>query len=168
MHYVSWDRTDRDAPKLLAEAGPEVLGRFTHERAEVGGEVWELNAVPDSGAVATRGGEEIVRATGRFTRAEPVEVVIEGQRYSLVPETSKEWIVDDAAGNKVAQFTQDHNGVRKAILEFEGETDLPLTQVAGLAWVTREVLEARKMLNSNALIGFLVFLSLFVVAVVLL
>ena len=23
MHYVSWDRTDRDAPKLLAEAGPE-------------------------------------------------------------------------------------------------------------------------------------------------
>ena len=32
MHYVSWDRTDRDAPKLLAEDGPEVLGAvsYTH------------------------------------------------------------------------------------------------------------------------------------------
>ena len=46
MHYVSWDRTDRDNLKLLAEAGPEVLGVFTHERANVGGEQWDLVASP--------------------------------------------------------------------------------------------------------------------------
>lgn len=165
MHYVSWDRTQRDAPKLLAEAGPEVLGTFTYDRAQVGGEEWELSSHPESGAIATRGGVEIVRAAGSLKRAKRIDVDIEGQHFTLVPENSKEWIVDDAAGNKVAQFTQDHNGVRKAILEFEGDTDLPLTQVAGLAWVTRTVLESRKMVNSTALIAFLVFLSIFILAV---
>ena len=77
------------------------------------------------------------------------------------------WIVDDAAGNKVAQFTQDHNGVRRAILEFEGETQLPATDIAALAWVSREVLETKKMINSTVLIAFLVFLSIFVVVVFL-
>ncbi len=168
MHYVSWDRTDRDAPVLLAEAGPEVLGRFTADRAVVGTETWELTSHPESGAVATRDGAEIIRANGPLKRAQQVDVEIEGQRYTLVPETSKEWIVDDAAGNKVAQFTQDHNGVRKAILEFEGDTDLPLTHIAGLAWISREVLEARKMVSSTSLIALLGFLSVFIVIVVLL
>lgn len=167
MHYVSWDRTDRDAPVLLAEGGPEVLGKFSHDRAMVAGEEWQLTAHPETGAVATRGGEEIVRATGPLKRAQRIEAVIFGDTFHLVPENSKEWIVDDASGNKVAQFTQDHNGVRRAILEFEGETHLPDNQVAGLAWVTREVLEARKMVNSKALIAFLIFLSLFSLVVFL-
>ena len=77
-------------------------------------------------------------------------------------------MVEGPDGEKVAQFTQDHNGVRKAILEFEGETHLPPVQVAGLAWLTRCVLEARKMANSTALIATLVFLSLFVVVVAVL
>ncbi len=168
MHYVSWDRTNRDAPVLLAEAGPDVLGTFTHDRARVGAQEWSLVAHPESGAVATRGGEEIIRATGSLRRAKQIDAVIFGDTFHLVPENSKEWIVDDAHGNKVAQFTQDHNGVRKAILEFEGETDLPLEQVVGLAWVTREVLEARKMSSSKALIAFLVFLSAFTVIVAVL
>lgn len=168
MHYVSWDRTDRDAPKLLAEAGPEVLGVFSHDHAIVGGEEWQLVSHPESGAVATRRGEEIVRTSNSLKRAKRIDLVIEGHAYAFVPETSKNWVVEDASGEKVAQFTQDHNGVRKAILEFEGETDLPPTQVAGLAWLTREVLEARKMVNSTALISTLVFLSLFIVVVALL
>ena len=77
-------------------------------------------------------------------------------------------MVEGPDGEKVAQFTQDHNGVRKAILEFEGETDLPPTHIAGLAWLSRSVLEARKMANSTALIATLVFLSLFVVVVAVL
>lgn len=168
MHYVSWDRANRDAPKLLAEDGPEVLGTFTHDRARVGAQEWELVAHPESGAVATRGGEEIIRATGSLRRAQRIDAVVFGDTFHLVPETSKEWIIDDASGTKVAQFTQDHNGVRKAILEFEGETTLPLDQVAGLAWLSREVLEARKMSSSKALIAFLVFLSAFTVVVALL
>ena len=168
MHYVSWDRSNRDAPKLLAEDGPDVLGVFEHDRAIVCGQSWDLTAHAESGALATCGGEEIVRTSDSLKRAKRIDAVVDGTPYALIPETSKNWVVEDASGEKVAQFTQDHNGVRKAILEFEGETDLPPTQVAGLAWLTREVLEARKMVNSTALISTLVFLSLFIVVVALL
>ncbi|WP_342318203.1 hypothetical protein [Corynebacterium mayonis] len=165
MHYVSWDRSDRANLKLLAEAGPVELGVFTEDHAQVGDQQWQLVVSPESGAVASRGGEEIVRARGSLKRDKQIPVVVEGRGYQLVAETSKNWIIDDASGQKVGQFTSDHNGVRKAILEFEGETTLPATDVAALAWVSREVLEVRKMINSNALIAFLVFLSVFVVIV---
>ena len=168
MHYVSWDRSNRDAPKLLAEDGPDVLGVFEHDRAIVCGQSWELTAHAESGALATCGGEEIVRTSDSLKRAKRIDAVVGGTPYALIPETSKNWVVEGPDGEKVAQFTQDHNGVRKAILEFEGETQLPPVQVAGLAWLSRSVLEARKMANSTALIATLVFLSLFVVVVAVL
>lgn len=167
MHYVSWDRSDRENLKLLAEDGPEVLAVFTDEHAAVGGEKWDLVASPESGAVATRAGADIVRATGSLKRDKEIPVSVEGRGYTLVAETSKNWIIDNAAGEKVGQFTQDHNGVRRAILEFEGETTLPATDVVALAWISREVLETKKMVNSNVLIALLVFLSIFVVVVFL-
>lgn len=165
MHYVSWDRANRDAPKLLAEDGPEVLGIFEHDRAIVSGQHWELRSSPDAGAVATCGGREVVRTNQRLSRAKRIDVAVAGHPYVFIPETSKNWVVEDASGEKVAQFTQDHNGVRRAILEFEGETALPPTDVAGLAWVSRLVLEARKMVNTTALIATLVFFSAFIVLV---
>ena len=168
MHYVSWDRSNRDAPKLLAEDGPDVLGVFEHDRAVVCGQSWDLTAHAESGALATCGGEEIVRTSDSLKRAKRIDAVVGGTPYALIPETSKNWVVEGPDGEKVAQFTQDHNGVRKAILEFEGETDLPPTHIAGLAWLSRSVLEARKMANSTALIATLVFLSLFVVVVAVL
>ena len=168
MHYVSWDRSNRDAPKLLAEDGPDVLGVFEHDRAIVCGQSWDLTAHAESGALATCGGEEIVRTSDSLKRAKRIDAVVGGTPYALIPETSKNWVVEGPDGEKVAQFTQDHNGVRKAILEFEGETDLPPTHIAGLAWLSRSVLEARKMANSTALIATLVFLSLFVVVVAVL
>ena len=168
MHYVSWDRTNRDALKLLAEDGPDILGVFEHDRAIVCGQHWELTSHPETGAVATSGGREIVRTSDSLKRAKRIDVLVEDTPYAFIPETSKNWVVEGPDGAKVAQFTQDHNGVRKAILEFEGETHLPPVQVAGLAWLTRCVLEARKMANSTALIATLVFLSLFVVVVAVL
>lgn len=168
MHYVSWDRTNRDAPKLLAEAGPDVLGVFEHDHAIVCGQRWELSSHPETGAVATCGGHEIVRTSDSLKRAKRIDVAVEDTPYAFIPETSKNWVVEGPDGEKVAQFTQDHNGVRKAILEFEGETDLPPTHVAGLAWLSRSVLEARKMVTSTALIASLVFLSLFTVVVAVL
>lgn len=168
MHYVSWDRTNRDALKLLAEDGPDILGVFEHDRAIVCGQHWELTSHPETGAVATSGDREIVRTSDSLKRAKRIDVLVEDTPYAFIPETSKNWVVEGPDGAKVAQFTQDHNGVRKAILEFEGETDLPPTHVAGLAWVSRSVLEARKMVTSTALIATLVFLSLFTVVVAVL
>ena len=109
-----------------------------------------------------------MRTSDSLKRAKRIDAVVGGTPYALIPETSKNWVVEGPDGEKVAQFTQDHNGVRKAILEFEGETRLPPVHVAGLAWLTRSVLEARKMANSTALIATLVFLSLFVVVVAVL
>ena len=168
MHYVSWDRTNRDAPKLLAEDGPDVLGVFEHDRAIVCGQSWDLTAHAESGALATCGGEEVVRTSDSLKRAKRIDAVVGGTPYALIPEASKNWVVEGPDGEKVAQFTQDHNGVRKAILEFEGETALPPTHVAGLAWLSRSVLEARKMVTSTALIATLVFLSLFTAVVAVL
>lgn len=168
MHYVSWDRTNRDALKLLAEDGPDILGVFEHDRAIVCGQHWELTSHPETGAVATSGGREIVRTSDSLKRAKRLDVLVEDTPYAFIPETSKNWVVEGPDGDKVAQFTQDHNGVRKAILEFEGETALPPTHVAGLAWLSRSVLEARKMVTSTALIATLVFLSLFTVVVAVL
>lgn len=168
MHYVSWDRTNRDALKLLAEDGPDILGVFEHDRAIVCGQHWELTSHPETGAVATSGGREIVRTSDSLKRAKRLDVLVEDTPYAFIPETSKNWVVEGPDGAKVAQFTQDHNGVRKAILEFEGETALPPTHVAGLAWLSRSVLEARKMVTSTALIATLVFLSLFTVVVAVL
>ena len=168
MQYVSWDRTNRDAPKLLAEDGPDVLGVFEHDRAIVCGQSWDLTAHAESGAVATCGGEDVVRTSDSLKRAKRIDAVIDGTPFALIPETSKNWVVEGPDGEKVAQFTQDHNGVRKAILEFEGETALPPTHVAGLAWLSRSVLEARKMVMSTALIASLVFLSLFTIVVAVL
>ena len=168
MHYVSWDRTNRDALKLLAEDGPDILGVFEHDRAIVCGQHWELTSHPETGAVATSGGREIVRTSDSLKRAKRIDVLVEDTPYAFIPETSKNWVVEGPDGAKVAQFTQDHNGVRKAILEFEGETALPPTHVAGLAWLSRSVLEARKMVTSTALIASLVFLSLFTIVVAVL
>lgn len=168
MHYVSWDRTNRDALKLLAEDGPDILGVFEHDRAIVCGQHWELTSHPETGAVATSGGREIVRTSDSLKRAKRIDVLVEDTPYAFIPETSKNWVVEGPDGAKVAQFTQDHNGVRKAILEFEGETALPPTHVAGLAWLSRSVLEARKMVMSTALIASLVFLSLFTIVVAVL
>ena len=168
MHYVSWDRTNRDALKLLAEDGPDILGVFEHDRAIVCGQHWELTSHPETGAVATSGDREIVRTSDSLKRAKRIDVLVEDTPYALIPETSKNWVVEGPDGDKVAQFTQDHNGVRKAILEFEGETALPPTHVAGLAWLSRSVLEARKMVTSTALIATLVFLSLFTAVVAVL
>ena len=50
---------------------------------------------------ATRAGEEIVRATGSLKRDKNIPVTVEGRGYALVNEWSKNWIVDDAAGDKV-------------------------------------------------------------------
>ena len=64
MHYTSWDRGDRDRPRLLAEEGPLELAVFdaAAEKADVAGEVWELSYSKDLGATATLadGSERVV------------------------------------------------------------------------------------------------------------
>ncbi|WIM67074.1 hypothetical protein QP027_08040 [Corynebacterium breve] len=158
MHWVSWDRTDRNNLKLLAEEGPEVVAEFGDRSALVGGQRWDLAVAVENAAVATVAGAEVVR-TGPLKRSKEIPVTIEGRQYLMVNEDSSDWIIDDATGAKVAQFSGRDHGVRNANLEFEGETTLPTTDIVGLAWASRLALESKTMGSSVALIATLLLLT---------
>jgi hypothetical protein len=159
VHYTSWDRTDTDAPVLLAEDGPTVLGRFTKEDASVDGQVWGLHFDKEKGAKATLPDGRVLDAPANFGRAKNIRATLGERTFTFINESSTNWIVEDEQGSKIAQFSGGGNGVRKAILEFEGETDLPVEDVAGLSWLARMVLESRLGRSSLVLIGTLAVMS---------
>jgi hypothetical protein len=160
VHYTSWDRTDADAPVLLAEDGPTELGRFTADAATVDGQVWGLSFAKETGARATLADGRVLAAPGNFGRDKTIRVTLGDESYSLINEASTNWIIEDADGTKVGQFSGTNNGVRRAILEFEGETGLPVETVAGLSWLVRLVLESRLSRSSLVLISTLILMSI--------
>lgn len=150
MHYTSWDRTDRNNPKLLAEAGPEVIGTFHESTAEVAGHTWTLHVEEKEGATATLEDGRVFRIDGDLRRGKQLTATIDGETFTFVNEQGANWIIDDANSNKVGQFTGSNNGVRTAVLEFEEpDTPLPVETAAALSWFVRTVLENR--LNNTAL-----------------
>lgn len=164
MHYTSWDRGDRDRPKLLAEDGPLELATFDTgaQQAVVADETWELSYSKDLGAAATLADGRVYRAAGKFPRDKRLKVSLNGRSFTLVNEDKNDWIIDDSHDNKVAQFTGAHQGVRKAILEFEGEAEdhgLDSDDVVALSWFARLALESRMDQSANALIATLIILS---------
>lgn len=164
MHYTSWDRGDRDRPRLLAEEGPLELAVFdaAAEKADVAGEVWELSYSKDLGATATLADGRVYRAAGKFPRDKQLKVSLNGHSFTLINENKNDWIVDDNHDHKIAQFTGAHHGVRKAILEFEGHAEdhgLDSDDVVALSWFARLALESRMEQTANALIITLVILS---------
>ncbi len=160
MHYTSWDRSDVERPVLLAEGGPEVLARFEKTSADVDGDRWTLNFDPETGAIATLLDAPVVTATANFKKDKSIPVSVGARSFVLVNESSNNWIIDDEDGNKVGQFSGSNNGVRKAILEFEGETDLPADVVVGLSWLIRLVLETRLSRSTMTVIATLAIMSL--------
>lgn len=159
MKYTSWDRTDRDAPVLLAEAGPQELGRFTDETAAVNGSTWALAHHEDTGAYASLADGRVFRADGDLRKDKTITVDLAGRVFTFVNESSNNWIIDDADGTKIGQFSGGDNGVRKAILEFEDGVALPVEEVAALSWFARLILEARLTKGSTALIATLILMS---------
>ena len=159
MHYTSWDRSDADRPVLLAEGGPEVLARFDKTSADVDGEKWTLAFDAESGATATLHDVPVLTAEANFKKDKTIPVSIGNRSFVLVNEASNNWIVDDENGTKVAQFSGGNNGVRNAILEFEGETDLPRDAVVGLSWLARLALEQRLSRTSTAVIATLALMT---------
>ncbi|AKK09322.1 hypothetical protein HCH15_03875 [Corynebacterium testudinoris] len=159
MHFTSWDRSDTDAPVLLAEDGPQELGRFAAETAAVNGSTWKLDFDKNAGATATLIDGRVYRAVGNFRKDKTIEVVLGEKKFTLVNENSSNWIIDDAASKKVAQFSGANHGVRKAILEFEGEAALPVEEVAALSWFARLILESRLSKSSTAVIGTLAIMT---------
>lgn len=161
MHYTSWDRADRSAPRLLADAA-EPIGEFTESSATVADAFWRLDA-SDLGASATLADDRVFRLAGNPSRDKRLDASLDGRTFAFICETSGNWIIEDVSGTKVAQFTSKNRGVREAILEFEGDHtdhDLSVEEVAALSWFTRLLLEAKTSSGAIAWIATLVLASL--------
>ncbi|MDK8762725.1 hypothetical protein QP922_02655 [Corynebacterium sp. MSK218] len=171
MHYTSWDRSDSKNPVLLVEDGPESLGMFQERSADVEGDHWRL-ALDDLGASITLEDDRVYRLAGNVKRDKRLEASLDGRTFAFINEAGGDWIVEDSSGTKVAQFSSKNSGVRKAILEFEGENssdsgDLDDWEVAGLSWFTRVILEARTQRTAIPIIATLVLLSIVAIITVL-
>lgn len=172
MHYTSWDRSDRQNPVLLVEEGPASLGVFQERSADVDGDHWRL-ALDDLGASITLEDGRVYRLAGNVKRDKRLEASLDGRTFAFINEAGGDWIVEDSSGVKVAQFSSKNSGVRKAILEFEGENssdsgDLDDGEIAGLSWFTRIILEARTQRTAIPIIATLVLLSIVAIITVLL
>ncbi|NWO16380.1 MAG: hypothetical protein HLX46_05990 [Corynebacterium sp.] len=161
MKYTSWDRSDRDNPRLLVEEGPEALGTFSSGSADIDGDFWRLSVDKNLGASATTSDDRVFRISGDLSKDKKLDVSLDGRTFTIINENSNDWIIDDVNENFVAQFSGRNNGVRKVNLEFmhEGKIELSTEEIAALSWFARLILENRLQKSSVAMIATLVLAS---------
>ncbi|SLM94144.1 hypothetical protein CZ765_12495 [Corynebacterium casei] len=161
MKYTSWDRSDRDNPKLLKEDGPETLGTFSSGSADIDGDFWRLSVDQKLGASATTADDRVFRITGNLARDKKLDVSLDGRTFTVTNEQSNDWIIDDVNDNFVAQFSGKNNGVRMTNLEFmhEGKVELSTEEIVALSWFARLILENKLKTSSVAMIATLVLAS---------
>ncbi|RNE49578.1 hypothetical protein [Corynebacterium alimapuense] len=159
MDYTSWDRNKRGAPILLAEDGPRELGSFTEDSATVDGDTWELTFDRETGAQAVLADERLFRAVGNFRKDKTINAILGEHKFTLINESANNWIIDDEHGDKVGQFSGGNNGVRRAILELDGDVSLSAEELVALSWFVRLILENRLSRTSTTLIGTLIGMS---------
>ncbi|KQB86857.1 hypothetical protein [Corynebacterium lowii] len=165
-HYTSWGARGKSTP-LLVEDGPEELGTFGVERASVGGHSWILSTTKKA-ATATTDDGRVFTATGNLARAKNIEVSLAGRAVNLVNENRNDWVVEDAQGTKVAQFSGGNNGVRRCVLELEEDAQFSTAEVVALSWFVRLILEARLNASTTVLIVTLLAATLIAILTVLL
>lgn len=170
MRYTSWDRNDRNAPVLLEEDGPNRLGVFSDELAQLDGvndgANWQLQVEQSRGieAVDAETSQLKLSVEGNLARASRLFARVGQREFTLINESGKNWIIDDENGNKVAQFSGANRGVRRAILEFDGEQSLSRDEVIALSFSARMILESR--LSSSA-VGIIATLLLCTIVAIL-
>lgn len=166
MRYTSWDRNDRNTPVLLEEDGPNRLGVFSDDLAQLDGANWHLQVEQSRGieAVDAETSQLKLSVEGNLARASRLFARVGEREFTLINESGKNWIIDDENGNKVAQFSGANRGVRRAILEFDGEQSLSRDEVIALSFSARMILESR--LSSSA-VGIIATLLLCAIVAIL-
>lgn len=166
MRYTSWDRNDRNAPVLLEEDGPNRLGVFSDELAQLDGANWQLQVEQSRGieAVDAESSQLKLSVEGNLARASRLLAHVGEREFTLINESGKNWIIDDENGNKVAQFSGANRGVRRAIVEFDGEQSLSRDEIIALSFTARMILESR--LSSSA-VGIIATLLLCTIVAIL-
>ncbi|WPF65534.1 MULTISPECIES: hypothetical protein [unclassified Corynebacterium] len=164
--YTSWGQRGSATP-LLMEEGPEELGTFGVERATVGEQSWILHATKDQATATTEAGETFALA-GNRARAKNLTADLGGRTVTFLNESRQDWVIEDAHGAKIAQFSGGNNGVRRCVLEVEEGAQVSTTEVVALSWFVRLILEARLRASSTVLIITLVAATLIAVLAILL
>lgn len=165
MRYTSWDRSNPRAPILREEDDVRELAVFSGDAAVVSGERWSLKVDMKSGASMTLPDGRQFSARGNLKGGSSVEASVNGRKFVLVGESSRDWIIDDEAGEKVGQFTGARRGVRRAIVEFDGVGEPTDDEAIALSWFARLILESRQASAGIALISTLALLSIVAVLV---
>ncbi|WP_454973542.1 hypothetical protein, partial [Corynebacterium propinquum] len=101
---------------------------------------------------------------GNLARAQRVLARVGEREFTLINESGKNWIIDDENGTKVAQFSGANRGVRRAIVEFDGEQSLSRDEIIALSFTARMILESR--LSSSA-VGIIATLLLCTIVAIL-
>lgn len=161
MHYTSWDRSQTQRPLLLADAGPEEVAAFSDDAARVGSDTWTLDT---DNAVAVAGSGEEYRLDGDRKKDDRLTAKLGGRSVEFVNEKRSDWVVLDAEGEKIGQFSGANSGVRSAIVEFDGPVELSVPEIVAVSWFARLILEARLDKKTTGIIATLAAAS--VVAII--
>ncbi|MDO5731632.1 hypothetical protein [Corynebacterium sphenisci] len=159
VSWQSWslgerrDSGGREVTPILAE------DREVAEYARVGGEesiataegAWALDAADGRlGATLPDGRAFVAEAADkpRFSRAKRITVDFgegAGEPLTILCESQQHYVIEDAAGAKLGQFTGASHGVRRAEIQYDTPAGraLPEERKVFLSWVARRVLEAR-------------------------
>ncbi|MDK8768754.1 hypothetical protein QP932_09635 [Corynebacterium freneyi] len=111
---------------------------------------WDLDVVGDGRLVATLPDGRVFTAGGKdrpkLARAKKIDVDLGGDRHLFVVcEGSQNYVIEDARGGKLGQFTGANRGVRAAEIQYDTDDGraLPDEEKIFLSWVARRVLEYR-------------------------
>ncbi|WCZ32949.1 hypothetical protein [Corynebacterium massiliense] len=159
MHYTSWDRTDRENPRLLAEAGPDQLATFGQDTAAVGDATWSLETA-DTTATASGSDGSVYRLDGHRRKDDRLVADLAGRRVEFHNEKRNDWVIVDDHDEKIGQFSGANSGVRRAIVEFDGPAKLSGPETVAVSWFARLILEARLEKKTTGLIATLVVSTL--------
>lgn len=171
--YTSWGRRFKQesglAVDLLRGSGEEKIATFGESTANsfdaaavVGEQQWDLHFDIKGEASATLPDGRVFRASPGekgFSRTARIGIDMAGTEMAAIKEDKNNWIIDDAASEKVAQFSGLNNGLRRSILEFEESTEVSREQEIFLSWIARKTLESRMLGSSRGLTLFLVILT---------
>lgn len=163
VHWESWRLGEE------VKDGDEVRIPVTAEGAEVAEYVrvgpeeaiataqgaWDLDVVGDGRLVATLPDGRVFTAGGKdrskLSRAKKIDVDLGGDRHLFVVcEGAQNYVIEDARGGKLGQFTGANRGVRAAEIQYDTDAGraLPDEEKIFLTWVARRVLEYR-MISST-------------------
>ncbi|WP_295626727.1 hypothetical protein [uncultured Corynebacterium sp.] len=111
---------------------------------------WDLDVVGDGNLVATLPDGRVFTASGKdrpkLARAKSIDVDLGADRHlAVICEGAQNYVIEDAHGVKLGQFTGANRGVRAAEIQYDTDEGraLPDEEKIFLTWVARRVLEFR-------------------------